>query len=117
MKLLLFTLPLVLLTGCEYIQPEKHKALQQQLAETQEKLQQAQQTLRIAETHRYQTFQQKPLSSYTWRLDTTTGRACLLLAPEHAWKELTTMQGSCAYEDANIERKVALLKIYQKDTQ
>ncbi len=35
----------------------------------------------------------------TWRLDTATGRSCLLLTSEADWKGKGGEQGSCALED------------------
>ena len=35
----------------------------------------------------------------TWRLDTATGRSCLLLTSEADWKGKGSEQGSCALED------------------
>jgi hypothetical protein len=37
----------------------------------------------------------------TWRLDTATGRSCLLLASEADWKKPNIESESCAGEDAN----------------
>lgn len=37
--------------------------------------------------------------SRTWRLDTSTGHSCLLLATEYDWKSSGSSQNSCAGED------------------
>jgi hypothetical protein len=35
----------------------------------------------------------------TWRLDTATGRSCLLLTTDNDWKNAASTQNSCATED------------------
>ena len=45
---------------------------------------------------RYQLHREGPR---TWRLDSATGRSCLLLATEYDWKNDATKENSCASED------------------
>jgi len=39
-------------------------------------------------------------SGRTWRLDTATGRICLMLTSDEDWKKDTSQQSSCVAEDA-----------------
>jgi len=41
----------------------------------------------------------------TWRLDTATGRSCLLLTTEADWKSAGSTASSCASEDLNEARE------------
>jgi hypothetical protein len=41
----------------------------------------------------------------TWRLDTATGRSCLLLASDADWKDPNTSSQSCADEDRTEARE------------
>ncbi|MGA8222400.1 MAG: hypothetical protein WB780_12155 [Candidatus Acidiferrales bacterium] len=41
----------------------------------------------------------------TWRLDTATGRSCLLLTSEADWKNPDSLSASCDIEDRNEARE------------
>jgi len=51
---------------------------------------------------RYQIHREGPR---TWRLDTSTGRSCLLLASEYDWQHDGAKQNSCATDDWNAPQE------------
>lgn len=72
--------------------------LQQQLNEAQGKIKEL-------SVHKYSTFQS---CGRTWRMDTTSGKTCILLTLTEDWKRYETKQQSCACEDASQDWAEAL---------
>ena len=70
--------------------------------------------LQPKEVGRYQLHREGPR---TWRLDTTTGNSCLLLASEWDWKNDAKEQNNCATEDYTAAQKRHRLypKVYDQN--
>lgn len=95
------------LEGCEdagFVQKDKYDALQTQMKKTQEELQQAREELKKAQqqllesqAHKYQIYTQ---GWRTWRLDSVTGKTCILLTSPQDWEKPETTQEGCPCEDA-----------------
>lgn len=99
------------LAGCEevgLIEKPKYDALQQKLNEAQQQLKdaqgeltKAQQQVSECQAHKYQIYTQ---GARTWRLDSVSGKTCVLLASEQDWKNPKTTESSCSCEDG-LNRK------------
>jgi hypothetical protein len=62
-------------------------------------------TLEAADAKQVGRYQLHRDGNRTWRLDTSTGHSCLLLASEWDWKTEAANQNSCANEDVAEARK------------
>ena len=93
-KLLVLLMPFVGSMGC--VEQSKYAALHDELGKTQEALRKAQGQISRLQAHRYEIF----ISGGTWRLDTTTGETCILLASDGNWKKPEYQNQSCANFDS-----------------
>jgi len=106
-KQLLVLAMCVSLEGCEdagFVRKDKYDASQAQLKKAQEELQKAQEELKKAQqqllesqAHKYQIYTQ---GWRTWRLDSVTGKTCILLTSPQDWKKPEITQEGCSCEDA-----------------
>jgi hypothetical protein len=106
-KQMLFLAMWLSLEGCEeagFVRKDKYDASQAQLKKTQEELQKSQEELKKAQqqllevqTHKYQIYTQ---GWRTWRLDSATGKTCILLTSQQDWKRPETTPQGCPCEDA-----------------
>lgn len=97
---LVFLVYFLLATGCgAYVEKAKYDGVQKQLAETQEALRRAGEQVAQCQAHKYETFHS---GSRTWRLDTVTGRSCILLTAESDWQRPKTTFDSCTCEDMRM---------------
>lgn len=101
--------------GCEqmgYLEKSKYDALQEQnkraqadLQKTQDDLRQAQQQIADYQAHKYQIYTQ---GWRTWRLDSVTGKTCILLTSDQDWKNPKTTESGCQCEDAMNDPKMSI---------
>lgn len=106
-KRLLVLAMCVSLEGCEdvgFVPKDKYdvshvqlKKTQEELQKTEEELKKAQQQLQESQAHKYQIYTQ---GWRTWRLDSVTGKTCILLTSPQDWKKPETTQAGCPCEDA-----------------
>ncbi|HKW34445.1 MAG TPA: hypothetical protein VJN92_15650 [Candidatus Acidoferrum sp.] len=93
----------VFLAGCEdmgWVEKPKYDALQQQLKQAQEDLKKAQQQVTECQAHKYEVYSR---GFRTFRLDTITGKTCILLTSPEDWKKAETNEQGCPCEDAMNE--------------
>ena len=90
------------LSGCDdYQLAEKSKEVVVPKAEY-EQLKAAVAASQTKQVGRYQLHKE---SLRTWRLDTATGRSCLLLSTDADWKDRGGLEGSCYEEDLAAARE------------
>ena len=97
----------LLLAGCEeigFVEKSKYDSLQEQRKQLQDELNKAREDLKKAEqqvsdcqAHKYQIYHE---GLRTWRLDSVTGKTCILLTSEQDWKSPKTTESGCNCEDA-----------------
>lgn len=96
------------LTGCnQYIERSKYEESQAELAKTKKQLEEAQTKIadgqkKIDElsAHKFSTYAN---GLRTWRFDSVTGEACILLTTSEDWKTKKTKQQSCNCVDTRAD--------------
>ena len=74
--------------------------LKKQVTDVQDKLSASQKSAAECQSHKYQMFQS---GNRTWRLDTSTGDACVALTTDADWKSNKTKGQSCSCTDLFID--------------
>jgi hypothetical protein len=95
------------LGGCEemgYVEKSKYDVSQEQskqaqvdLHKAQDDLKKAQQQIADYQAHKYQIYTN---GGRTWRLDSVTGKTCVLLTTDEDWKNPKITESGCQCEDA-----------------
>ena len=95
----------LLLVSCEeagFVEKSKYDALQNELNKAHEEVQKAQQQVTDCQAHKFQIYRE---GWRTWRLDSVTGKTCILLTSEQDWKNAKTTESGCPCEDAMNDAK------------
>lgn len=83
-------------TELGYVEKKDYDAVQAKLTETENKLKAADKQIADFQAHRYSVYHQ---GWRTWRMDSVSGKTCILLTIDSDWKKSDTKASSCPCED------------------
>ena len=83
-------------TDLGYVERKDYDAVQAKLTEAEKKLKDADKQIADFQAHRYSAYRD---SWRTWRMDSVSGKTCVLLTTQADWKKPDTKSQSCDCDD------------------